>query len=104
MIFTNELMEQAERAKSEDLTAAMKSVKWPDAVEFLKIELPETDKALIRQAIATPGDYGWNAPFHFTWGMSVRNRLRESGFGEQELGVKNVDNVYVELVEAAVAL
>lgn len=105
MIFTNELIEQAERVRSEDLTAARKSAKWPEAVEFLKVELPEYDKALIRRAIESPPDeFGWVAPYHFVWGMSIRNRLRDAGFGEDAFGIQNLDNVYAEIVEAAVAL
>jgi hypothetical protein len=34
--------------------------------------------------------------------MAVRNLLRKGGFGEKELGVGNLDDVYVELVEQAV--
>lgn len=36
------------------------------------------------------------------WGMGVRNALREHGFGEEPFGVRNLDNIYVPLIEEAV--
>ena len=39
---------------------------------------------------------------HFGFGMQVRNALRRAGFGEQEFGVRSLDDVYVDLLEAAV--
>jgi len=38
----------------------------------------------------------------FGFGMQVRNALRRAGFGEQELGVPSLDDIYVDLLEAAV--
>lgn len=38
---------------------------------------------------------------HFGFGMQVRNTLRRAGFGERELGVHNLDCVYVHLIEEA---
>jgi len=38
----------------------------------------------------------------FGFGMQVRNALRRAGFGEQELGVATLEEVYVALLEAAV--
>lgn len=38
---------------------------------------------------------------HFGWGMAVRNILRQHGFGEKELGVHNLDDIYVALVAEA---
>jgi hypothetical protein len=38
----------------------------------------------------------------FGLGMQVRNALRRAGFGEQDLGVADLQDVYVELLEAAV--
>jgi len=37
----------------------------------------------------------------FGFGMQVRNALRRAGFGERELGVRNLQEVYVGLLEAA---
>jgi hypothetical protein len=40
---------------------------------------------------------------HFGWGMAIRNYLRTNGCGEAFLGVENIDDYYVELIERAVA-
>lgn len=42
------------------------------------------------------------AGYHMGWGMGVRNALREHGFGEEPFGVRNLDNIYVPLIEEAV--
>lgn len=71
------------------------------AVAMLRVEL-ETVKDDIRAKIAENPQTWW-APYHFGWGMAVRNLLRRKGFGEKELGVGNIDDYYVSLVEAALA-
>jgi hypothetical protein len=43
----------------------------------------------------------WWVMHHFTWGMAMRNLLRENGFTEQELGIDNLDNYYISLIEQA---
>lgn len=40
-------------------------------------------------------------PLHFSFGMGVRNLLRQGGFSEVMLGVQNLDDYYVPLLEAA---
>jgi len=45
---------------------------------------------------------GWFAEYHFDWGMNVRNAMRKHGFTETWLGVKNLDDVYVEAIEHAI--
>lgn len=41
---------------------------------------------------------GW----HFRGGMAIRNLLRDGGFGEEDLGIENLDYIYTRLVERAV--
>jgi hypothetical protein len=43
----------------------------------------------------------WYVMHHFSWGMVMRNLLRENGYGEQELGISNLDDYYVALIEQA---
>jgi len=43
----------------------------------------------------------WYVMHHFSWGMAMRNLLRENGYGEQELGIGNLDDYYVALIEQA---
>ena len=45
---------------------------------------------------------GWFAPYHFHWGMMIRNELRKNGFGEEYFFIKNLDDIYVELIEDAI--
>ena len=70
------------------------------AVEFLRGWIGENIKPEIRAQIKADPD-GWSVPYHFGWGMGIRNALRTAGFRESQLGVRNLDNVYVELVELA---
>ena len=55
----------------------------------------------IREALAKDPD-GWIGPYHFGWGMSVRNFFRQEGFGEDYFGIDNMDCIYRRLVEEAV--
>jgi len=43
----------------------------------------------------------WLSP-HFGFGMQARNALRLAGFDEEQLGVQDLQDVYLELLEAAV--
>lgn len=87
------------RQEQDDLRIARASAIWERAVAFLRLDLklilPE-----IRQKIDLDPQ-NWIAPYHFGWGMAVRNLLRTSGLGEKEFGVQNLDNIYVALVEDA---
>jgi hypothetical protein len=72
------------------------------ALTMLAVEL-EPAAAEIREEYAKhPAD--WWAPHHLLWGMSVRNLLRDKGFGESYFGVSNLDDIYVALVEEALKL
>lgn len=59
------------------------------------------DAAKISRSIDDDPD-GWWVPYHFYWGMTVRNALRSAGCGEKELGCANLDDIYVPIVEIAV--
>lgn len=69
------------------------------AVEFLQkyLQTKEDIKSVILK-----NPEGWFAPYHFGWGMAIRNALRTEGFGESYFGIGNLDDIYVELVEEAV--
>lgn len=43
----------------------------------------------------------WWAGHHFGWGMSMRNLLRKNGFSEKEIGVDNLDDYYIPIIEEA---
>lgn len=74
------------------------------AVEYLRRKLPRAAQRILRRRMRQYGSSWWHHPagWHFRGGMAVRNLLRKGGFGEKELGVGNLDDVYVELVEQAV--
>jgi len=44
----------------------------------------------------------WWVDLHFSWGMAVRNALRDLGYTEAAIGVENLDDYWVGLVELAV--
>ena len=46
---------------------------------------------------------GWYIPFHFSWGVSVRNWLRES-ISDDMLPTGNWDDYYVEVIECAIGV
>ena len=69
--------------------------------KFLSELISEKDKRKIRKEIMKDS-VGWFAPYHFTWGMAIRNALRQNGFGEEYFMIENLDDIYVELVEDAV--
>ena len=85
--------------EAEDLAAARTSSSWPKAVAFLRDYLAP-HAAEIRAAMKTPA---WPWEYHTGWGMALRNVLRSRGFSETAFDIKNLDNVYVQLVEEAVA-
>lgn len=93
----------AEQAAFIDLGNAQASPLWQEAIAFLRTELAPVAEE-VRAAISTsPNDHHWIAGYHFGWGMAVRNLLRQHGFGEDDFRIDNLDNIYVELVEAAMA-
>jgi len=71
------------------------------AKKFLSELIPEKVKRKIRKEIKRDPE-GWFTPYHFHWGMGIRNELRQNGYGEAYFLVKNLDDIYVELVEDAV--
>ena len=71
------------------------------AIKFLRKLLTIKTKKEIKIAINNNPEH-WFTPYHFGWGMTIRNKLREAGFGENDFEIKNIDDIYVELVEDAI--
>lgn len=90
-------------AAREDLARARGTgATWAAAVIFVRALLATDPGAVERVRRQWRDDpRGWWAPHHFRGGMALRNRLRDAGYGERELGVTNLDNVYVQLIEEA---
>ena len=71
------------------------------AKKFLYELISEKDKKQLRKEIKKDPIH-WFTPYHFHWGMNIRNSLRHGGFGEEYFFIKNLDDIYVELVEDTV--
>lgn len=71
------------------------------AIQLLRGYLTDTARAQIRQALEDDPD--WWLPIHHSWGRSIRNLLREAGYGERFLDVENLDDHYIDLVALAAA-
>jgi hypothetical protein len=81
-----------------DLTPEIKA----PAMAMLVNELKPATEQIQKAYNAEPN--GWSVNYHFSWGMAVRNLLREKGYGEEYFGVHNLDDIYVALVEEALNL
>ena len=99
----DEHMIRAVAEEREDLAKARLSPLWPQAAAMLRAEIPADEQQQIRASIAVNPE-AWSTPYHFWWGMSIRNVLRDRGFGERNFLIRNLDNIYVRLVEEAVKL
>ncbi len=99
------MIAQARAQKRVDLKAARTSPLAPEAVDAVGIWLDDNGQR--GEILKLMDDYRqsatpWWAPaFHLAIGPGIRNHLRDSGVGEAELGVVNLDNVYLEMVERA---
>lgn len=99
----DDLRLNAEYQAAADLRAARASRLWPKAVTTIHLDLENSNLAwMVRERIKEKGAGVWIHPLHFDWGMTMRNFLRDMGFGEKEFGIQNLDNIYVELIEEAV--
>ena len=74
--------------------------KREEAVLYLKGLLREALPAIREMEQQAPQD--WWGPYHHGWGTAIRNALRTNGFGETSLGVKNLDDYYIALIEEAI--
>lgn len=80
----------------------MQPEKREAAIQFLRgyfADAPATVEEIRAAAAKKPQD--WWSVYQFTWGMAVRNLLRRHHYGEADLGIDNLDDVYVGLIEAA---
>jgi len=73
------------------------------AEDFLRNWINEDVQDQVREA-AKEDPEGWHVPYHFAWGMGVRNALRTGGYNEESFGIENLDNIYVELVRGALGI
>jgi len=86
----------------ERIIAEYSSEKIEPAVAFLRQHLAAV-AVDVREAIRKDPEH-WITPYHFGWGMGVRNALRTAGFDEAYWPIWNLDDLYVALVERALAV
>jgi hypothetical protein len=72
------------------------------AIEYLSAVIPDHVKSEIALAIQQEGLNKWVTPYHFGWGMSIRNHLRNMGLKDDLLPEKNWDDYYHQIVEIVV--
>ena len=82
--------------------ASLEIEKIAPVVVMLAEELKKDSADIVKAAQDDP-DMWW-APYHFIWGMQIRNLLREKGYGEDYFGIANLDDIYVQLVEDALGI
>ena len=72
------------------------------AIKFLQGYFADAPSTIQEIHLAIEKDpQTWWVDYHLTWGMGVRNLLRRNGFSEVDLGVENLDDCYVALIESA---
>ena len=74
------------------------------SINFLKEYLTESDIFNIQQ-LYDKNKYSWASPFHFSYGMSIRNQLRDNVCLDDKLSddpeYQNWNDYYVKLLEIA---
>lgn len=74
--------------------------KWYyEAAEKLIKVINKDDIPNIKKEIEEDGEE-WIIPYHFRWGMAIRNELRKLGYLDQEYG--NLDDHYAKIIEISV--
>ena len=66
-----------------------------------KNEDPERPLIEVVTEMIKENNQEWWLGLHFGWGMTMRNLLRENGYGEKDLGIGNLDDYYVGWIEQA---
>ncbi len=73
------------------------------SIQFLKSFLSDDDVVAIKQEFEKDPNTWWAAA-HFSWGMGIRNQLRNNVCLDKDLPTYNWDDYYVILVEKACGL
>jgi hypothetical protein len=105
-----------------EIFALIDSKKKKAAAAHLRSWFADLDRERLRRTIAEHGHYSWifhlyddevekepshqgkaiiAAREHIRFATLVRNELRTAGFGESDLGIRNLDDVYIFLLEEA---
>lgn len=78
---------------------------WQNAVVALRNRLKEQGEwSETVRLVEEKGNGEFPISHHLMGGgMYIRNQLRDLGYGEEDIGAVNLDNIYAEIVEEAVA-
>ena len=84
----------------ENLIELFKSyISEEDVIFFQKI-IKDNPNGVWATAITELTPMGYH---FFGGGMQVRNFFRQNGYSESNLGIANLDNIYVDIIEKAIA-
>lgn len=72
-----------------------------ECVDLIQKEFPQELKNDISDRIETKGLIEWAIPYHHSWGVGVRNLLRENGLTDDKLPDENWDDYYIQVIELA---
>ena len=86
---------------SQKIFAELDVEKRKAAVLYLCEVIPEDMRCQIAELVKRTPRTWWGLHQRIL-GTHVRKELRKNGFGEEFMGVENLDDVWVELVEEAV--
>lgn len=73
------------------------------AVEIVVRVLEISDVSRIKKE-ASKNKLNWSSRYHFSWGMWMRNQLRNRGIPDSALPSGNWDDYYVPVVELALGI
>lgn len=81
----------------------MNKEKVDRAISFLKSQLSKSMIIYCGILIQTYGKV-WHTKnrFHFIEGASIRNFMRENGYGEEYLEINNLDDYYTKFIECVI--
>jgi len=94
----------AQYIKEQEQVARVPQYKKDKAVDFLKAHFTEEEKGQLKNIYEHSGSAYWFSGYHFTTGMTIRNVLRENGYGEDYFGIDNLDYIYCHLLEMVIAM
>lgn len=92
-----------EQAIFEALTDELKAPALKMLREHFECACPEEEKPIFLEALKG-GLLTLPLRWHFSGGMSIRNRLRDARFGEKYFGVENLDFIYLQLLQEALGV
>jgi len=70
------------------------------SVIFLSKNIPDDVKEQVKEEWKRDPNH-WATPYHFSYGMFIRNQLRNNVCRDEELPTGNFDDYYVRFVELA---